>query len=100
MGRSIGRHPYFAPGFCFGREEWSLDQRRSAEIGELRTSDHTRQQQLIQTLTVMQSLQGQVTTLQRQVTTLQGHVTALQGQHGPLGGPAQLELPEEAGSSS
>ncbi|GJV91285.1 putative reverse transcriptase domain-containing protein [Tanacetum coccineum] len=77
-------------------EMLKADQRRSAEIGELRTSDHTRQQQLIQTLTVMQSLQGQVTTLQRQVTTLQGHVTALQGQHGPLGGPAQLELPEEA----
>ncbi|GKB92218.1 hypothetical protein Tco_0964490 [Tanacetum coccineum] len=35
-----------------------------------------------------------------QVTTLQGQVTALQGQQGPAGGPAQLELPEEAGSSS
>ncbi|GJS04788.1 hypothetical protein Tco_0321296 [Tanacetum coccineum] len=73
---------------------------RSAEMRELRTTDHTRQQQLIQTLTVMQSLQGQVTTLQGQVTTLQGHVTALQGQQGPAGGPAQPELPEEAGSSS
>ncbi|GKF98251.1 hypothetical protein Tco_0297034, partial [Tanacetum coccineum] len=41
-----------------------------------------------------------VTTLQGQVTTLQGHVTALQGQQGPVGDPAQLELPEEAGSSS
>ncbi|GJT14310.1 reverse transcriptase domain-containing protein [Tanacetum coccineum] len=39
---------------------------RSAEIRELRTDDHTRQQQLIQTLTMMQSLQGQVTTLQGQ----------------------------------
>ncbi|GJU55937.1 hypothetical protein Tco_1229651 [Tanacetum coccineum] len=27
-------------------------------------------------------------------------VTALQGQQGPAGGPAQPELPEEAGSSS
>ncbi|GKE29624.1 putative reverse transcriptase domain-containing protein, partial [Tanacetum coccineum] len=35
------------------------DQRRSAEMRELRTANHTRQQQLIQTLTVMQSLQGQ-----------------------------------------
>ncbi|GKB21134.1 hypothetical protein Tco_0855057 [Tanacetum coccineum] len=34
------------------------DQRRSTEMRELRTTDHTRQQQLIQTLTVMQSLQG------------------------------------------
>ncbi|GKG43482.1 hypothetical protein Tco_0480166, partial [Tanacetum coccineum] len=43
---------------------------------------------------------GQVTTLQGQVTALQGHVIALQGQQGPAGGPAQPELPEEAGSSS
>ncbi|GJV23651.1 putative reverse transcriptase domain-containing protein, partial [Tanacetum coccineum] len=61
--------------------------RRSAEIRELRTADRTRQQQLIQTLTVMHSLQreatpllGQVTTLQGQVTALQEHVVALQGQ--------------------
>ncbi|GJZ78110.1 reverse transcriptase domain-containing protein, partial [Tanacetum coccineum] len=36
------------------------------------------------------------------VTTLQGHVAALQGQvtalQGPVGGPAQPELPEEAGA--
>ncbi|GJV05936.1 hypothetical protein Tco_1343592 [Tanacetum coccineum] len=90
------------------------DQRRSTEMRELRTADHTRQQQLIQTLTVMQSLQrevtpllGQVTTLQGQVTALQGQVialqgqvTILQGQQGPVGGSAQPELPEEAGSSS
>ncbi|GJS31340.1 hypothetical protein Tco_0491960, partial [Tanacetum coccineum] len=81
-------------------EMLKADQRRSTEMRELRTADHTRQQQLIQTLTVMQSLQGQVTTLQGQVTTLQGQVTALQGQQGPVGGPAQPELPEEAGSSS
>ncbi|GKC46332.1 hypothetical protein Tco_1064054, partial [Tanacetum coccineum] len=47
--------------------------RRSAEMRELRTADRTRQQQIIQTLT---------------------------GQQGPVGGPAQPELPEEAGSSS
>ncbi|GJR42682.1 hypothetical protein Tco_1310785 [Tanacetum coccineum] len=81
-------------------EMLKADHRRSAEMRELRTADHTRQQQLIQTLTVMQSLQGQVTTLQGQVTALQGQVTALQGQQGPAGGPAQPELPEEAGSSS
>ncbi|GJT63671.1 hypothetical protein Tco_1015151 [Tanacetum coccineum] len=57
------------------------DHRRSTKMRELRTADRTRQQQLIQTLTVMQSLQGQ-------------------GQQGPAGGPAQPELPEEAGSSS
>ncbi|GJV34835.1 hypothetical protein Tco_1407312 [Tanacetum coccineum] len=81
-------------------EMLKADHRRSAEMRELRTADRTRQQQLIQTLTVMQSLQGQVTTLQGQVTALQGQVTALQGQQGPVGGPAQPELPEEAGSSS
>ncbi|GJY54710.1 hypothetical protein Tco_0446374 [Tanacetum coccineum] len=74
-------------------EMLKADHRRSAKMRELRTTDRTRQQQLIQTLTVMQSLQGQV-------TTLQGQVTALQGQHGPAGGPAQPKLPEEAGSSS
>ncbi|GKB30558.1 hypothetical protein Tco_0869959 [Tanacetum coccineum] len=46
------------------------DHRRSVEMRELRTADRTQQQQLIQTLTVMQSLQGHVTTLEGQVTTL------------------------------
>nr|GFB81733.1 hypothetical protein [Tanacetum cinerariifolium] len=54
-----------------------VDHRRFTEIRWLRTADRTRQQQLIQTLTVMQSLQ-------RQVTPLQG----------------QPELPGEVGSSS
>ncbi|GJY19041.1 hypothetical protein Tco_0390532 [Tanacetum coccineum] len=81
-------------------EMLKADHKRSAEMRELRTADRTRQQQLIQTLTVMQSLQGQVTTLQGQVTTLQGQVTALQEQQGPARGPAQPEMPEEAGSSS
>ncbi|GKF51649.1 hypothetical protein Tco_0148116, partial [Tanacetum coccineum] len=61
-------------------EMLKADHRRSAEMRELRTTDRTQQQQLIQTLTVMQSLQGHVTTLQGQVTALQGQVTALQGQ--------------------
>ncbi|GKC18903.1 hypothetical protein Tco_1021053 [Tanacetum coccineum] len=39
-------------------EMLKADHRRSAEIRELRTADRTRQQQLIQTLIVMQSLQG------------------------------------------
>nr|GEX01178.1 hypothetical protein [Tanacetum cinerariifolium] len=54
------------------------DHRRSAEIRGLRTADRTRQQQLIQTLTMMQTLQGQMTTLQEQVTALQGQGIALQ----------------------
>ncbi|GJU02778.1 hypothetical protein Tco_1113116 [Tanacetum coccineum] len=62
-------------------EMLKADHRRSARMRELRTTDRTRQQQLIQTLTMMQLLQGQ-------------------GQQEPVGGPAQPELPEEAGSSS
>ncbi|GJV21115.1 hypothetical protein Tco_1370135 [Tanacetum coccineum] len=90
------------------------DRGRREEMRELRAADRARQQQIIQTLTVMQTLQremiplqglvttlqGQVTALQGQVMALQGQVTALQGQQGPAGGPAQPELPEEAGSSS
>ncbi|GJR08309.1 hypothetical protein Tco_0790961 [Tanacetum coccineum] len=84
------------------------------EMRELRAADRTRQQQIIQTLTAVQTLQrrtihsrdyhptlqehGQA--LQGQVMTLQGQVTALQGQQGPTGGPALPELPEDAGSSS
>ncbi|GJU93681.1 hypothetical protein Tco_1318437 [Tanacetum coccineum] len=81
-------------------EMLKADHRRSAEMRELRTADRTRQQQLIQTLTVMQSLQGQVTTLQGQVTTLQGQVTALQGQQGPVGGPVYQSAARDAGTSS
>ncbi|GKB85723.1 hypothetical protein Tco_0957995 [Tanacetum coccineum] len=40
-------------------EMLKADHRRSTKMRELRTADHTRKQQLIQTLTVMQSLQGQ-----------------------------------------
>ncbi|GJS84645.1 hypothetical protein Tco_0751186 [Tanacetum coccineum] len=77
-----------ARGEAMISEMLRADQRRSTEMRELRIVDHTRQQQLIQTLTVMQSLQ-------REVTPLLG-----QGQQGPVGGSAQPELLEEAGSSS
>ncbi|GKD20336.1 hypothetical protein Tco_1222039 [Tanacetum coccineum] len=62
-------------------EMLKADQRRSVEMRELRIA-------------------GQVTTLHGQVIALQGQVTALQGQQGPVRGPTQPELPEEAGSSS
>ncbi|GJX64449.1 hypothetical protein Tco_0298792 [Tanacetum coccineum] len=56
-------------------------------ISQLQAADcRSQTEQLVQTLTLMQSLQG--------------HVTALQGQQGPSGGPAQPVAPEEAGSSS
>ncbi|GKA76216.1 putative reverse transcriptase domain-containing protein [Tanacetum coccineum] len=54
---------------------------------ELRATDRTRQQQIIQTLTAVQ-------TLQRETIPLQGLVTTLQAQ-GPAGGPAQPGLPED-----
>ncbi|GKE52063.1 hypothetical protein Tco_1487219 [Tanacetum coccineum] len=65
-----------------------------SEIRELHAADHRRHAGQVTTL------QGQVTTLQGHVTALQAQVTALQGQHGPAGGLAQPELPEEDGSSS
>ncbi|GJS01830.1 putative reverse transcriptase domain-containing protein [Tanacetum coccineum] len=74
-------------------EMLQADHRRQAKIAALHTFDRTRQEQLVQTLTLMQSLQGQV-------TTLQGQVTALQGQQGPSGGPARYaayQLLSEAG---
>ncbi|GKG05110.1 hypothetical protein Tco_0315497, partial [Tanacetum coccineum] len=56
------------------------------EIAALRAVDRARQAQLVETL--------------RLVSTLQTYVTALQGQQGPVSGPVQPEIPEEAGSSS
>ncbi|GKC42742.1 hypothetical protein Tco_1060464, partial [Tanacetum coccineum] len=47
-------------------EMLQADHMRQAEIVALRTFDRTRQEQLVQTLTLMQSLQGQVTALQGQ----------------------------------
>ncbi|GKG01472.1 hypothetical protein Tco_0306177, partial [Tanacetum coccineum] len=108
---------HYAPQFmhrCQRSQSLETDRRRREEMRELRAADHTRQRQIIQTLTVMQTLQremiplqglvttlqGQVTALQGQVMALQGQVTTLQGQQGPAGGPAQPKLPEEAGSSS
>ncbi|GJT84232.1 hypothetical protein Tco_1058574 [Tanacetum coccineum] len=67
-------------------EMLQVDHMRQAEIAALQTFDRTRQEQLVQTLTLMQSLQG--------------HMIALQGEQGPSGGPAQPVAPEEAGSSS
>ncbi|GJZ47407.1 hypothetical protein Tco_0601239, partial [Tanacetum coccineum] len=51
-------------------EMLQADHMRQAEIAALRTFDRTRQEQHVQTLTLIQSLQGHV-------TTLQGHVTVL-----------------------
>ncbi|GJS72468.1 hypothetical protein Tco_0705309 [Tanacetum coccineum] len=68
---------------------------RREEMRELRAADRTRQQQIIQTLTAVQTLQRETIPLQGLVTTLQE-----QGQQGPTGGPALPELPEDAGSSS
>ncbi|GJV16727.1 hypothetical protein Tco_1362050 [Tanacetum coccineum] len=66
-------------------------QTMTSEMAVLRTADRTRQEQLVQTLTLMQSLR-------RRVTTLLEQVTALQGQQGPFRGPAQPVAPEEVGS--
>ncbi|GJU30174.1 hypothetical protein Tco_1173763 [Tanacetum coccineum] len=59
---------------------------QQTEIRELRAADRRRQTQLTEALTLIRTLQTQV--------------TALQSQQGPSSGPAQPEIPEEAGSSS
>ncbi|GKB07729.1 hypothetical protein Tco_0836013 [Tanacetum coccineum] len=60
--------------------ELETDRRRRKEMRELRAADRARQQHIIQTLTVMHTLQREIIPLQGLVTTLQGQVTALQGQ--------------------
>ncbi|GKE99275.1 hypothetical protein Tco_0022626, partial [Tanacetum coccineum] len=62
------------------------DRRRQAAIIEMLTADRQRQKQLIKALKLRKKLQAQMIEFQRQ--------------HGPANGPAQLEVPEEAGSSS
>nr|GEZ50245.1 hypothetical protein [Tanacetum cinerariifolium] len=79
------------------RELHAADRMRQFMILEMLRADHRRSTEIIELRT---TLQGQVTALQGQVIALQAHVTALQGQQGPARGPTQLELPEEAGSSS
>ncbi|GKA04346.1 hypothetical protein Tco_0677127 [Tanacetum coccineum] len=59
---------------------------QQTEIEELRAADRMRQTQLTEALTLMRTLQTQV--------------TALHSQQGPTSGPARLEIPEEASSSS
>ncbi|GJX02412.1 hypothetical protein Tco_0186325 [Tanacetum coccineum] len=55
--------------------------RRREEMRELRSADRTRQQQIIQTLTVVQTLQREMVPLQGLVATLQGQ-DSTEGQHG------------------
>nr|GFA18881.1 hypothetical protein [Tanacetum cinerariifolium] len=79
------------------KELHTADRRRQNVISELLRTDHRRSTEIIELRT---ALQGQVTALQGQVIALQAQVTELQGQQGLAGGPAQPELPEEAGSGS
>ncbi|GJW39264.1 putative reverse transcriptase domain-containing protein [Tanacetum coccineum] len=69
------------------KELHAADRRRQAVISEMLKADHRRSAKMRELRT-------------GQVAALQGQVTTLQGQQGPAGGPAQPELPEEAGSSS
>ncbi|GJX51304.1 putative reverse transcriptase domain-containing protein [Tanacetum coccineum] len=58
---------------------------QQTEIAGLRAADRTQQAQLVETLTLLRTLQTQV--------------IKLQSQQGPAGGPAKPEIPEEAGST-
>ncbi|GJV22908.1 hypothetical protein Tco_1375603 [Tanacetum coccineum] len=68
------------------RELQSTDCRRQTVITEMLAADHRRQKQLLEALKLIKRLQNQMTEFERQ--------------QGLAKGPAQPELPEEAGSSS
>ncbi|GKB66770.1 hypothetical protein Tco_0928182 [Tanacetum coccineum] len=68
------------------RELQLADRRRQTVIIEMLAADHRRRKQLTEALKLIKRLQTQMTKFERQ--------------QGPAKGPAQLELPEEAGSSS
>ncbi|GJU30261.1 putative reverse transcriptase domain-containing protein [Tanacetum coccineum] len=67
-------------------ELWAADRRRQAVITEMMAVDRQRQKWLIKALKLLKKLQAQMTEFQRN--------------QGPANGPAQPEVPEEAGSSS
>ncbi|GJT20900.1 hypothetical protein Tco_0890837 [Tanacetum coccineum] len=68
------------------RELQPADCRRQTVITEMLAANHRRQKQLTEPLKLIKRLQTQMTEFERQ--------------QGPAKGPAQPELPEEAGSSS
>ncbi|GKD35453.1 hypothetical protein Tco_1250962 [Tanacetum coccineum] len=68
------------------RELQSVDRRRQTMISEMLAADQRRQKQLTEVLKLIKRLPTQMAEFERQ--------------QGPAKGPAQLELPEEASSSS
>ncbi|GKC48300.1 hypothetical protein Tco_1066022 [Tanacetum coccineum] len=68
------------------RELQSADRRRQKMITEMMAADHRRQKQLTEALKLIKRLQTQMAEFERQ--------------QGPAKGPAEPEIPEEAGSSS
>ncbi|GJY46636.1 hypothetical protein Tco_0435699 [Tanacetum coccineum] len=68
------------------RALWTTVLPQQTEIGELRAADRRRQTQLTEVLTLIRTLQTQV--------------TALQSQQGPASDPTRPKTPEQAGSSS
>ncbi|GJR10525.1 hypothetical protein Tco_0793177 [Tanacetum coccineum] len=68
------------------RELQLADRRRQTVITKMLAADYKRKKQLIEALKLIKRLQTQMAVFERQ--------------QGPVKGPPQLELPEEAGSSS
>ncbi|GJZ70802.1 hypothetical protein Tco_0634653 [Tanacetum coccineum] len=68
------------------REFQSADRRKQTVIKEMLAANQRRQKQFREALKLIKRLQTQM--------------TEFEGQQGPAKGPAQPELPEEAGSSS
>ncbi|GJX75964.1 hypothetical protein Tco_0322775 [Tanacetum coccineum] len=71
---------------AWGRSMDATDRRRQTVITEMLAADHKRQKQLTEAQKLIKRLQTQMAEFERQ--------------QGPAKGPAQPELPEEAGSSS
>ncbi|GKB43120.1 hypothetical protein Tco_0888062 [Tanacetum coccineum] len=70
------------------------------EIRELQSADHRRQTVITEMLEAYHKRQVQLTKALKLVKRLQTQMAELQRQQGPVNGPTQPELLEEAGSSS
>ncbi|GJS29187.1 hypothetical protein Tco_0489807 [Tanacetum coccineum] len=81
--------------------QWSMDASDTArsEVRALRTIVLAQQTEISALRATDQAQEAQIVETLRLMSTLQTQVTAPQGQQGPVSGPAQPEIPEEAGSS-
>ncbi|GJU17568.1 hypothetical protein Tco_1145534 [Tanacetum coccineum] len=84
---------------AWGRSMDASDTARS-EVRALRTTVLAQQTKITALQAANRAPQAQLMETLRLMSTLQTQVKALQGHQGPVSGPTQPEIPEEAGSSS